>query len=89
MTPNWQAIGHAAVGIVLAGTQVVAMADPQPQVVNICHGVALMVVQLGVSLGVWQVSQLTAARRALKETPCRNCGKLPLEDAPVGALKGA
>jgi hypothetical protein len=80
MTINWPTVGHATVGIIIAVAQAVAMADPTPQVVNICHVVAIVAAQVGASLGVWTVSQFVAAKRLAAVTPCGHCGKAPAND---------
>jgi hypothetical protein len=84
MTINWQAVGHAAVGILLTASQAVAMVYPQDA--NACHVLALAVTQLGVYLGVWQIQQVASMRKRL----CTNCGKPPFEAAPLSSEpKGA
>lgn len=62
---NWQNIGHIAVGTIITGCQAVALADPDPKVVSWCHIITLVAIQLGVSLGVWTVSQFSQARKDL------------------------
>jgi len=73
---NWQTVGHVTVGILIATSQAVALAFPtNAQAVAICHVVALVAAQVGVSLGVWTVSAGVAAKRALLDASCTNCGK--------------
>ncbi len=75
---NWQVVGHAVVGIIIATAQVIAMSySSNAEIVNICHIVAVVAAQIGASLGVWTVSQSVAAKRMAAMTPCANCGKSP------------
>ncbi len=69
MAINWQYIGHVFIGTVITACQAVALADPVPSVVNYCHIISLVAVQLGVSLGVWQVSQVVQMRSQLSGPP--------------------
>jgi hypothetical protein len=82
MQISWQLIGHAAVGIIIAGTQAVALADPNAQVVTYCHVIALMAAQIGMSLGVWQVSQNLSVKRMMLQAACVHCGKPALAPEP-------
>jgi hypothetical protein len=62
---NWNYIGHVVVGTVITCCQAVALADPASNIVSYCHIISLVAMQLGVSLGVWQVSQVVQMRAAL------------------------
>ena len=80
---NWQTVGHVIVGILIAGSQAVALAFPaDTQVVAICHVIAIVAAQVGVSLGVWTVSATTATKKALLAANCNNCGKPAFAAAP-------
>lgn len=73
---NWQTIAHAFVGMIIAGSQATAMGFSQnANLVIICHIIAIVVAQAGVSLGVWTVSVNVATKRALLASNCANCGK--------------
>ncbi len=88
MNINWQVVGHTTVGIIIAGSQAVAMAySANTEVVSICHTVALLAAQIGASLGVWTVSQAVSTKRLAAISPCPHCGKL--QSAPVELPKAA
>jgi hypothetical protein len=67
MNVNWQFIGHAIVGTVVTTCQAIALVDQEATVQSVCKVITLVVINLGVSLGVWQVSQVAAARRELAQ----------------------
>jgi hypothetical protein len=72
---NWSTVGHVSVGILIAGSQAVALAFPQDvQLVAICHVIALIAAQVGVSLGVWTVSASVALKKQMMAAHCTNCG---------------
>jgi hypothetical protein len=75
MAVNWNVVGHVIVGTVITASQAIALADPNPQVVSVCHIVALVAAQIGSSLGVWQVSSSMNMKKALLAANCNNCGK--------------
>lgn len=88
-TINWQTIAHAVVGMLIAGSQATAMGfATNVNLVTICHIVAIVVAQAGVSLGVWTVTSSVATKRALMAANCTNCGKPAFADnvpaVPVG-----
>jgi len=62
-TWNWNYIGHAFVGTVITACQATALADPTTEVMNVCHIITLVAIQLGASFGVWQASQLMQMRK--------------------------
>ena len=76
-TINWSYVGHVLVGTVVTACQAVALADPAPNVVNVCHIVTLVAVQLGASFGVWQASQLMQMRKDMLAM------KPPSDDVPL------
>lgn len=80
---NWQTVGHMIVGVLIAGSQAVALAFPaDTQLVAICHVIAIVAAQVGVSLGVWTVSASVSAKKTLLAANCNNCGKPAFGPAP-------
>jgi hypothetical protein len=78
---NWQTVGHIIVGIVIGGSQAVALAFPvDTTLVAACHIIALMAAQIGAGLAV-------AQRRLIALTPCGHCGKAPDSPAPAPVPK--
>ena len=66
MTINWNYVGHAIVGTVVTACQAVALADPGSSTVQMaCKVISIVAVNLGVTFGVWQTTQLMGARRSL------------------------
>ena len=63
MAVNWQYVGHTAVGVIITTCQAISMADPDPKVLNVCHIISLVALQLGISFGVWQASLLVATQK--------------------------
>lgn len=60
---NWQYVAHIAVGTIITACQSIAMVDTAPNVVNWCHVVSLVTINLGISLGVWQATAVVQMRR--------------------------
>jgi hypothetical protein len=57
---NWPLIGHTIVGVIITGSQAIAVTYPaNTQLVNMCHIITLITIQIGVSLGVWQSQQIS------------------------------
>jgi hypothetical protein len=66
MAINWQYIGHVAVGTIVTACQAIALSTTDPKTVNVCHIISLVAIQLGVSFGVWQVSQVMQMRSTME-----------------------
>lgn len=82
MNVNWQYVAHTAVGTIITACQAIALADPDPKVVSYCHIITLVAIQLGISFGVWQASQLMGAKKANLDLTER----LAIHEAPKVAL---
>ena len=81
---TWQTIVHTLVGMVIVGSQMTAGEFPNnASLVAYCHIIAAIVAQLGIGLGVWQVTTGVATRRALMASNCVNCGKPAFEQQPA------
>jgi hypothetical protein len=58
MQINWALVGHVVVGTIITGSQAIAVTYPTNMgLVNVCHIITLITMQIGVSLGVWQSGQ--------------------------------
>jgi hypothetical protein len=62
MNINWPLTLHTIVGVIITGSQAIAVTYPaNTQLVNVCHIITLITIQIGVSLGVWQSQQISFA----------------------------
>jgi hypothetical protein len=67
MKINWHYIAHGLIGTTITVCQAIAMGNPDPKVVSVCHIVSLVAIQLGMSWGVWQGSQIKMLNDAAQE----------------------